>query len=89
MATADGHSGEGHAWGAGLGFMDVVGTLFYSDWDTLKSKDNDFYIVAAAEEEGAISITFLVDGTAQATAIVVGDGVAAAIGVDGTFSWSG
>ena len=73
--------------GVGVGYMDGIGALLYSDLDTLMSKDNDFYITAAADEEGAITIFFIIDGVVQANATLAGE--VAAVGTDGTCSWSG
>ena len=68
--------------------MDGIGALLYSDWGTMMSKDNDFYVTAAADEEGAITIFFVIDGVVQANATLTGEVVAAA-GTNGTCSWSG
>lgn len=88
ITAADGHKGDGNAWGAGLGYMEGAGVLIYSDWNTLLSKQNDFYIVGAGEEAGGITIFFLVDGVLQANATLVGEGITAAVGINGSFNWS-
>ncbi|KAI9654607.1 MAG: hypothetical protein M1831_005368 [Alyxoria varia] len=87
LVTSDGHTGEGYAWGVGVGYMDGLGVLTYTDWDTLLSKENDFYIAGGAEEAGGITIFFLVDGNLVANATLAGDGLVGAIGIDGTFNW--
>ena len=88
ISAADGHKGSGNAWGAGLGYMEGAGVLSYSDWNTLMSKQNDFYIIGAGDEVGAISIFFLVDGVCQANATLAGSGIVGAIGLNGSFNWS-
>ena len=88
ITTADGHKGDGSAWGAGLGFIEGAGVLFYSDWNTLMSKQNDFYVISASEKVGGISIFFLVDGVCHANATLAGSGIGAAIGINGSFNWS-
>ena len=88
ITTADGHEGDGNAWGVGLGVMEGAGVLFYSDWDTLLSKQNDFYVIASDDLVGGITIEFLVDNVPQAYATLMGDGVAAVIGINGSFNWS-
>ena len=89
LSTNDGHSCSGLAWGFGVEYMDGIGALLYSDLDTLMSKDDDFYITAAADEEGAITIFFIIDGVVQANVALAGEGVVAAVRTDGTCSWSG
>ena len=88
ISAADGHKGSGNAWGAGLGYLEGAGVLFYSDWNTLTSKQNDTYIIGAGDEGGGISIFFLVDGVCQASATLGGLGIVGAIGLNGSFNWA-
>ena len=88
IIAADGHKGDGNAWGAGLGYMEGAGVLTYSDWNTLLSKQNDFYIVTTDEPVSDITIFFSVDSVLQANATLVGEGIAAAVGINGSFNWS-
>ena len=89
LATLDGNVCNGDAWGIGIGGFDVAGVILYSDWNTLMSAENTFYIGAAGEEVTATSIVFEVNSQAQVYTILTGEGVVAAVGISGTCTWTG
>ena len=88
LTTSDGHSGSGKAWGVGIGGFDGVGVLVFSDWNTLLSAENTFYVEAAGDEAGAITVQFTVNGNLEASATFVGEAFGAAVGISGSFNWS-
>ena len=77
------------AWGIGIGDFDVAGVILCSDWNTLMSAENTFYIGAAGEEVTAISIVFEVNTQAQAYITLTGEGMGAAVSISGTCTWTG
>ena len=67
--------------------MAFAGLMGFSDWETLKSAPNDFYIVGDDEEVGGILMYISVNGSPAALVAAAAEGLDALIGINGTFTW--
>ncbi|KAI0084445.1 hypothetical protein BDY19DRAFT_997664 [Irpex rosettiformis] len=86
-APQTGDSGSGHAWGAGIGDMGFAGLMGFSDWATLKSAPNDFYVIGDDEVAGGILIYLSVNGSPAGVVAAATEGLDVLIGLDGSFVW--
>jgi len=87
VVVAGKFNGHGSAWGVGVGYVSLAGTLSYNDEDTLFSAENDFVVVGAAIGGGAIRIKFNINDQTVAVMTLAGAGVGVT-GADGTFTWT-
>jgi hypothetical protein len=87
IVVAGQFNGHGSAWGFGVGYVALAGTLSYNDEDTLFSAENDFVILSAAIGGGATCIKFTINDQTAAVMTLASAGVDVT-GADGTFTWT-
>lgn len=80
-------SGNGSAWGIGVGYIGAVGGIDIFGPTSLLSKVDTFVIAAGSGGPGAGGITFYHGGTHVATAVFGGSGLGAGIGGGGSFTF--
>jgi hypothetical protein len=81
------YSGEGHAWGIGIGGIAFIGALSYGSWDELTSAENGITIIGGGAGANALVVIFSVNGADAAVLTVAGLGGGVAVGLHGSFTW--